>query len=195
MEKLGNRQTKDRIADMLREEILSGRLADGEELAQEQLAEQLEVSRMPVREALQLLESEGLVLRMPNRHMQVVGFSERTARENLRMVAAVEAELALLLIEGEALDEGNPPPDGTSIHEWISEQVHNAYLRKLHNRLLAGYPAYVLRQRGGEYFAGQNKTIRTALANRDAAGLECAIRGYYDDMARELIGLSKGERQ
>lgn len=58
MHPLGNRQTKDHIADALRQEILSGRFADGEELTQKQLAQVLEVSRMPVREALQILELE-----------------------------------------------------------------------------------------------------------------------------------------
>lgn len=44
---------------MLRYEILSGNIKAGEELAQESIAEQLGLSRMPVREALQSLEQEG----------------------------------------------------------------------------------------------------------------------------------------
>ena len=130
LEKIGSRQTKDRIADMLREEILSGRIADGEELAQEQLAELLEVSRMPVREALQILELEGLLLRLPNRHMQVVGLNEQKAHENLRLVAAVELEIALILMEKQ--HEETYVADVDDFHGWVSEQVENPYLQQTH---------------------------------------------------------------
>ena len=71
LKKLSNAQTKDRIAAILRQEIMSGRIKDGEELAQEQLAEKLELSRTPVREALQILEMEGLLKRLPNRHTPI----------------------------------------------------------------------------------------------------------------------------
>ena len=50
-----------RIADQLRERILSGRLAPGTRIIQDELAEELETSRLPVREALRILESRGLV--------------------------------------------------------------------------------------------------------------------------------------
>lgn len=53
MKKIEKIQTKDRIADILRNEILIGEIENGEELTQEGLAESLGVSRMPVREALQ----------------------------------------------------------------------------------------------------------------------------------------------
>ena len=59
MKTLRNMQTKDRIAQAIREEILSGHMEPGEELAQEALAEMLGVSRMPVREALQTLVQGG----------------------------------------------------------------------------------------------------------------------------------------
>jgi len=50
-----------RIADALREEILSGALRPGERIRQEEVAERLGGSRLPVREALRILETEGLV--------------------------------------------------------------------------------------------------------------------------------------
>lgn len=191
LEKIGSRQTKDRIADMLREEILSGRIADGEELAQEQLAELLEVSRMPVREALQILELEGLLLRLPNRHMRVVGLNEQRAYENLRLVAAVELEIALILIEkkpGETY-----VADVDDFHGWVSEQVENPYLGQIHKRLLSGYPSYSITHAASGKFAAQNKRICDAFNHEDRAGLEQAIRSYYEDMAQEIIDQCKGE--
>lgn len=57
-----NRQTTARqVADVLRRRILSGEFAQGQYIRQEAIAQELGVSRLPVREALVLLESQGLV--------------------------------------------------------------------------------------------------------------------------------------
>lgn len=55
-----------RVAELLREEVLSGVLKPGSRLRQEELAERLGLSRIPIREALRQLESEGLVVMVPN---------------------------------------------------------------------------------------------------------------------------------
>ncbi len=68
----------ERVADHLRAAILSGEFAPGERLLQEVLAERLGASRMPVREALRMLEVEGLVENQPNRGARV---PELTAHE------------------------------------------------------------------------------------------------------------------
>lgn len=56
----------ERIIDALRQAILSGQLKPGSRVRQEELAEQFGISRIPVREALRQLESEGLVILIPN---------------------------------------------------------------------------------------------------------------------------------
>ncbi|MGW4490539.1 GntR family transcriptional regulator [Streptomyces sp. NPDC004376] len=55
-----------RIADHLRAAILSGALAPGTRIRQEDLAASLGSSRLPVREALRIMESEGLIVIKPN---------------------------------------------------------------------------------------------------------------------------------
>ncbi len=55
-----------RIADNLRAEILRGEHAPGVRLRQEDIAERFEASRIPVREALRMLESDGLVTLIAN---------------------------------------------------------------------------------------------------------------------------------
>jgi DNA-binding GntR family transcriptional regulator len=52
--------TSERIADYLRAEILSGAIHPGQRIRQEDIAERLGASRLPVREALRMLEAEGL---------------------------------------------------------------------------------------------------------------------------------------
>lgn len=54
------------VTDSMRADILAGRLRPGERLRQEEIAVQYGTSRIPVREALQQLESEGLVVLVPN---------------------------------------------------------------------------------------------------------------------------------
>ena len=67
-----------RVAALLREEIMDGTLPPGTRLRQEELAGRVGGSRIPVREALRLLEAEGLVETEPNRGARVV---LRDARE------------------------------------------------------------------------------------------------------------------
>ncbi|HZO95665.1 MAG TPA: GntR family transcriptional regulator [Candidatus Baltobacteraceae bacterium] len=57
----------DAVVDALREAILTGAYAPGERLVQDELAESLGISRIPLREALRRLEGEGLVIISPNR--------------------------------------------------------------------------------------------------------------------------------
>lgn len=58
---------RDVVFYTLRQAILKGELEPGERLMEMQLAEQLGVSRTPIREAIRKLELEGLVLMIPRR--------------------------------------------------------------------------------------------------------------------------------
>jgi len=58
----------------LRECIIDGRIPPGTKLSQAALAEQLGVSRTPLREVLRMLQEEGLVEAEPNQRMRVAGF-------------------------------------------------------------------------------------------------------------------------
>lgn len=69
------RQLRSFVAEQLRAAILEGRYKPGEWLRQERLAQELNVSQMPVREALKELAAEGLVEHVPYRGARVVAFS------------------------------------------------------------------------------------------------------------------------
>jgi DNA-binding GntR family transcriptional regulator len=71
----------DTVAHALRAAILCGRLPGGAHLRQEDLAAQLGVSRLPVREALRQLHGEGLVTLAPNRGAVVVALSPDEVQE------------------------------------------------------------------------------------------------------------------
>ena len=64
--------------------IVSGRLQQGDRLFEDQLAHELDVSRNPIREALQALESEGFVELEPRRGARVAVISAERANESVR---------------------------------------------------------------------------------------------------------------
>lgn len=72
-----------RITNVLRKEIVEGRLKPGDRLVEADLSERLRVSRGPVREALQRLEQEGLVVAYPYRGTEVLGVSQEELGEIL----------------------------------------------------------------------------------------------------------------
>jgi DNA-binding GntR family transcriptional regulator len=63
--------TSERIAGYLRREILSGAIGPGQRIRQEDIAERLGASRLPVREALRMLQAEGLTELQTNRGARV----------------------------------------------------------------------------------------------------------------------------
>jgi len=67
--------------DRLSREILSGQVAPGERLVEEQLTHRLGISRAPLREALRLLAQQGLVEHIPRRGARVATLSDTDVRE------------------------------------------------------------------------------------------------------------------
>jgi GntR family transcriptional regulator of gluconate operon len=84
-------------ADRIREQILAGGFTQGEHLVEARIAEQLNVSRGPVREAFKLLRSEGLLLEEPRRGTFVVSLSADDVREIYSLRAAIEGRAARLI--------------------------------------------------------------------------------------------------
>jgi DNA-binding GntR family transcriptional regulator len=84
-------------ADRIREQILGGGFEQGEHLVEARIAEQLSVSRGPVREAFKLLRAEGLLEEEPRRGTFVVSISAGDVREIYGLRAAIEGRAAKLL--------------------------------------------------------------------------------------------------
>ena len=91
----------------LRKEILEGKLQPGERLMEIPLAEQIGVSRTPVREAIRMLEQEGLVMMVPRRGAFVAQMQEKGLIEVLevrRVLEELTAELAAKRITHEQIE-------------------------------------------------------------------------------------------
>lgn len=79
------------VYDKLKTAILSGAFEDGERLVEHDIAEQLQVSRTPVREALRRLESEGILEALPKQGLVVKDYSDDEIREIYLIREALES--------------------------------------------------------------------------------------------------------
>jgi DNA-binding GntR family transcriptional regulator len=77
--------------DRLRDLIVHGDLSPGERLNERLLSERLGISRTPLREAIKLLATEGLVRLLPNRGAQVAPLDARRLSDTLQVMGAMEA--------------------------------------------------------------------------------------------------------
>jgi DNA-binding GntR family transcriptional regulator len=84
------------VYDEVQRRIVDGRLQQGERIFEDQLAHELEVSRNPVREALQALELEGFVELEPRRGARVAVISPQRASDLFELREALEGMVARL---------------------------------------------------------------------------------------------------
>src|SRR2546426_8507291 len=136
-----NGASRDNIAaihDEVREAILRGELPAGSALSQLRLAERFGVSRGPVREALRLLQREGLVDAELNRRVRVADFSVgdleeiyamRVVNEALAVRATVPRLTSQQLEDLHRCLEEMDATAGVDVHAW--EQPHRRFHRGL----------------------------------------------------------------
>lgn len=98
--KLENRDTLDlKVCNVLRKAILQGDFQPGERLIQEELASSLGVSRMPVREALRRLETEGLITLSPHRGAIVKSLNAEDVKEIYELRSTLEEKAVTKSVE------------------------------------------------------------------------------------------------
>lgn len=143
------------VFEALREAIISGVLKPGERLMEVQLAEEMGVSRTPVREAIRKLELEKLVIMVPRKGAYVADISKRDVAEVFEIRRALEglaASLAAdrvtedqlelmeryLLMISDAIEKGNLDDTieiDTLFHEVLYQAANNAWLEDMINNL------------------------------------------------------------
>ena len=99
---------RDVVFHTLREAILKGELKPGERLMELQLAAKLGVSRTPIREAIRMLEQEGLAVTVPRKGAEVAKMTEKDMEDVLVVRAALDGlavELACDNITAEQLEQ------------------------------------------------------------------------------------------
>ncbi|MFC4314454.1 GntR family transcriptional regulator [Steroidobacter flavus] len=88
------RTLSDRVFEIVREQILKGQLPNGEPIRQDALANELGISKIPLREALARLEQEGLLINHPNRGYYVQAMSRDQVDEIYALRLSIEPQAA-----------------------------------------------------------------------------------------------------
>lgn len=101
-EPLSRQSTPELIAERLREAIVRGRLAPGRQLGETSLAAQFDVSRGPLREAMQRLVAEGLLRSERHRGIFVVELTDDDVRDVYRARRAIERAAVTEVLRGDA---------------------------------------------------------------------------------------------
>ena len=185
----------DELAGRLRTLIFEGELAPGEKLAEQELCDRFHVSRTPLREALKVLATEGLVEIVPNRGARVAKLTAADLDEAFPVMGALEAlagELACANITEDEIEaiaglheamlmhyEDGRLADyfraNEAIHGMILAAADNATLTKLHDGLAgrvrrARYRANMSPERWAAAVA-EHEAILGALEMRDGKRL------------------------
>ncbi|GFG68882.1 GntR family transcriptional regulator [Mycolicibacter senuensis] len=210
-EPLSRPSTPELIAERLREAITRGRLSPGQQLGEAGLAGQFEVSRGPLREAMQRLVAEGLLRSERNRGIFVVELSDDDVRDVYQARKAIERAAVIDVLRGdpaaaaarlrgpvEALRAAAARGDGSAVadadqafHEVLVDCAGSPRLLRAmrtllsETRILLGEleEAYPdLREQVTEHVV-----LRKAIAAADEAAAVRLIDEHMDDAVRRLL--------
>src|SRR4051812_27073719 len=129
------RDNVEQVYKRVREAILTGEISAGTAMSQVALADELGVSRTPLREALRMLQTEGLVDAQTNRRVVVTPISATDLEELVVMRVALETEAVRLSIGRLA------PEDIAALEGRLAEMAHFARAKD-HERWRAPHSAF-----------------------------------------------------
>lgn len=198
---------RDVVFNTLREAILKGDLKPGERLMELQLAAQLGVSRTPIREAIRMLEQEGLAVTVPRKGAEVAKMTLKgmedvlEIREALDILACqlacvriTEEQLALLEEKKKAfeasLKSGNVreiAETDVAFHDVIYDATGNPKLVNMLNNLreqIYRYRVeYLKKEENYPRLIKEHNEIYTSLVNRSKEDATVSIREHVINQA------------
>ncbi len=199
------------IARQLREAIMYGSLAPGAQLGEATLARRLEVSRGPLREAMQRLVQEGILRSEPNRGLFVTELGDDDVRDVYLARAAVERAAVRAILAGdvtaavEALGEpldrmvasaehGDLPAlsdADLAFHETLVARADSPRLRRMHQTLLVETRMCMAElertYRRTDEIVAEHRGIVDALRSGDRSRLDEMITAHMDDALARLV--------
>ncbi|QFS83027.1 GntR family transcriptional regulator [Roseivivax sp. THAF197b] len=193
-----------RLLDVLRE----GRLNPGDRLRETELAEQLGVSRTPVREAIRQLEADGIVAHVPRQgaSIRMLDYAEVMELYEMRAVlegtaarlaarAASEIEIEELCDMNDALARIGTAPEAFTLnrqfHAAILDAAKNRFLSRsitsLQKALMILGPTTLTEPDRAEKAVTEHRDILAAITARDGAGAEAAMRAHIEAAQRVRV--------
>ena len=202
---------RDVVFKTLRQAILHGELKPGERLMEITLAQRLGVSRTPIREAIRMLELEGLVTMIPRKGAMVAQITEKSLRDVLEVRRALDAlsvELACERITEEELNaldaacesvrQAMESKDVTRIasadvdfHNIIFQAADNerltAMISNLAEQMYRYRYEYIKDERNYDTIIQEHEAIRDALHKREKSTAADAVKNHIDTQEKSII--------
>jgi len=189
--------------------ISDGTLPPGARIMQEDIAEQLAVSRQPVLQALRLLRKDGFVLDAPGRGVLVAPLDVTTlvqiyqVRSTLDALAAKLAAQAKVVLDAQLITQGRVAARGSDIKAMMTADAafHTAIYAASGNPLIAQTAQthwhHIRRAMGAtllvstmrESIWDEHEAIAKAIAHGDETKAETLIRQHCEDAGRNLAAL------
>ena len=190
-----------RVFNKLREDILSGKYHDHEELKEVAIGEELGVSRTPVREAFRQLELEGLIQIVPNKGAYVTGITAKDVKDIYMIRSSLEGMCARLATENITEEQLEELEENVYLASFHASKGHMEQMTELDNRfhhilyeacdskmlekLLQDFHQYVMRIR--------KKTLSTKergiASNEEHRQIMEAIKAKNPDEAQRLANM------
>lgn len=118
----------------LREDILSGKYGENEELKEVAIGEELGVSRTPVREAFRQLELEGLIQIVPNKGAYVTGITQKDVKDIYMIRSLLEGVCARWATEHITAEQMEEMEENVYLSKFHAQKGHYEQLAELDNR-------------------------------------------------------------
>ena len=207
---------REKVYAALRNDILNGRISPGERLVEARLAEQIKTSRTPVREALHMLEMEGLLEAIPRigyrikalKWVEVEEICEiRRVNEVLAARWAIERidpkgihalEKNISASEKE-ITRGNPKSFvefDAEFHEILAKAGGSDRLYELCQVLRRHMLRYriesILHERSVLRAVGEHRRILDCIKGKEVVGVERAIREHLDSSLKDILHYAFG---
>jgi DNA-binding GntR family transcriptional regulator len=198
------------IYELIREDIITGRLGPNERLKVADLAARYHTSTNPVREALQQLRGKGFVVIEPNRGARVQPIDEHFVRDIIEIEVLIEpaltrwfvtivtdddiADLQAVQDEIEALNFADPARHGeldTRFHQLIYDRHYNRHAAELwwqHREILRAisrrYPTSLNRRQA---VISEHRELIGRIKAQDADGAAAVVARHVDGSGRHII--------
>jgi DNA-binding GntR family transcriptional regulator len=191
----------------LRKDILQGKLRQGEKLTEQQICDEYNVSRTPVREAFRQLELEGFIETIPNRGAFVVGFSSQDIQDMYELRKSYEVLSVKWAIERITKEEYEKLEEAFEFMEFYTQKqdmdkmlninmnFHELIYRASHNRMLyhilSSYQLYIKQSRTPsrndvssgylDEILAEHRAIFESFKNKDVEGGIAAVSRHLDN--------------
>jgi DNA-binding GntR family transcriptional regulator len=180
------RTREELVADAIRAAILQGTFKPGQKLDQQQLCEDLGVSRSPLRVALRTLAAEGLVTIIPN---QARRGAPRMDDERLEKLAGI-FERADKTDDVEEILRLNNEFHGT-IYSAYPQPVLMSHIQQLRNKVAAYNRVYLGRAGSKEVAWAGHRRIYEACVRRDGEEAEAETSKHLEEVFRSIAEASQ----